>query len=86
MEFGENVLYLKPKSVGKETFWSRWVGGAWLGIRDETIIGRDEGVIEVRTVGRMRSSGERGNADTTKKMQGVPWEPVSGGEGIDELK
>ena len=52
-EFGENVLYLRPGSRGKDKFEVRWENGVWFGIADrtgESIVGTEHGVIKVRDV------------------------------------
>jgi hypothetical protein len=35
-EFGENVMYLRASSVGKDEFGYRWERGIYLGTRDES--------------------------------------------------
>ena len=50
-EFGEGVWYMKPGSVGKNKFDSRWEAGIYLGMVDssgEKIIGTSEGCMKVR--------------------------------------
>ena len=52
-EFGENVLYLRANSKGKDKLDSRWDNGVWLGIADRTgevIIGTKDGVIKARDI------------------------------------
>ena len=35
-EFGENIWYMEPGSVGKRKFDSHWHEGIWLGVVDST--------------------------------------------------
>ena len=54
-EFGENVLFLRPNTRGKDKFEVRWEEGLWLGIHEqsnEVIIGTDKGVLKARDVRR----------------------------------
>ena len=78
---------MKPGSKGKYKFVPRWEEGIWLGLTDksfEVIIGTSGGVIKVRDIKR---KGEHEQWDIAKfnALQGVPWEPIPGREGI-ELK
>ena len=55
-EFGENVMYLKAGSVGKEKFGCRWERGIYLGTRDESgegIIGTPDGVVRAKDFRRI---------------------------------
>ena len=36
VEFGENVLYIMPKSDGRDKYDSRWEEGIWLGVDEES--------------------------------------------------
>ena len=47
------------------------------------MIGTSKGVIKVRDVKRKATVEERWNKEKMKEVQGVPWEPVPGREGID---
>ena len=82
-EFGENVVYLKTGSVGKDKFNSRWEEGVWLGISDESgesIIGTKEGVIKARDFRRKAIAEERWNKEHFTSIKGTPWEPNPGRE------
>ena len=60
-EFGECIWYLKPTSRGLK-LQSRWGGGIWLGVRDESneaYVGTPEGVLKVRTIRRKAGLGDR---------------------------
>ena len=46
------------------------------------MIGTNKGVIQVRDVRRKATVEERWNKARMKEVQGVPWEPVPGREGI----
>ena len=62
MEFGESIMFLRAKSVGKEKFDSRWEDGIWLGIREESgenIIGTRDGVLKARSIKRRGTHAER---------------------------
>ena len=64
VEFAEAIMYLIPKSIGRDKFDSRWANGIWLGIREESgehIIGTIDGVVKARTIKRMELSTERWN-------------------------
>ena len=55
VEFGEEIMFLRAKSVGKDKFDSRWEKGIWLGIREESgenIIGTKDGVLKARSIKR----------------------------------
>ena len=78
--------YLKPKSKGVNKLESRWGTGIWLGVREESgeiLIGTKEGVIEFRSFRRKGSHADRWDWAELEAMQGVPWEPVPGREGIE---
>ena len=63
-EFGENVCYLKKKSVGKDKFNSRWEEGIYLGVicdSGETIVGTNPGVVKARDFRRKTIYGDRWN-------------------------
>ncbi len=50
-------------------------------MRDESgeyIIGKDDGVIEVRSIRRKGSHEDRWNWEKFETMKGLPWEPVPG--------
>ena len=62
VEFGEKILFLRAKSVGRDKFDSRWEDGIWLGIREESgehIIGTKDGVLKARTIRRRATKEER---------------------------
>eukprot|EP00969_Alexandrium_andersonii_P360287 15454993-Alexandrium_andersonii.AAC.1 len=64
----------------------RWDTGVWLGMRDRTgeyLIGTDRGVIKVSSVRRRGAKEEQWDKEIMHRTQGVPWEPVPGGEGIE---
>jgi hypothetical protein len=80
-EFGENVMYLKPKSRGVDKLNTRWGEGVWLGIRElsgEVYIGTEEGVIKVRSIRRKSTEAERWNWIKFQAIKGTPWEPEPG--------
>ena len=63
-QFGESVMFLKPKTLGKEKMESRWETGIWLGVRDESgehLMGTPKGVIKVRTIRLISDDAERWN-------------------------
>ena len=85
-EFGENVIYLRQNSKGKDKFGVRWEDGIWLGIHDqsnEAIIGTRDGVVKARDVKRKATDEERWNGENFDAVKGVPWEPVPGRGGIE---
>ena len=52
-EFGEQVLYLKPGSAGKDKFDARWERGIFLGMKEDSgewFIGTSSGVLKVHTI------------------------------------
>ena len=62
--------------------------GIWhvVGIRNtsgEIYIGTEKGVIKVRTTRRKGTTEERWHLECMESMQGIPWEPVPGREGIE---
>ena len=62
---------MKPDSVGKDKFNSRWDKGSYAGHLDETgeiIIGTVRGMLKVRTVRRFASQGERWSAEAFDKV------------------
>ena len=84
VEFGETIMFLRAKSVGKDKFDSRWEQGVWLGIREESgehIIGTKEGVLKARTIRRYSEATERWKTELFDNFRGVPWKPVPGREG-----
>jgi len=85
-EFGEQVMFLKPGSLGKDKFDSRWDVGHFLGLRDdsaEMIIGTSCGVLKVRSVRPYASSADRWDGSSLKTVVGLPWAPVPGRDGIE---
>ena len=81
MEFGEQVLYLRPGPKGKDKMLSRWESAIWLGLRDESgevIIGTPIGCLKVREVIRYGQQSHRWNLEAFDSFRGVPWEPVPG--------
>ena len=85
-EFGKQVLYLKPGSAGKDKLDTRWEKGIFLGIREasgEWYIGTPNGVLKVHASKELSDDAERWNAEAHDQMQGTPWEPIPGREGID---
>ena len=85
-EFGEKVLYLKPESLGVNKLDSRWEPGHFLGIRDESgelYIGTKDGVLKVRTFRSYVTLSDRWGAASLIDIDGLPWEPVPGREGIE---
>ena len=85
-EFGEKVLYLKPESLGVNKLDSRWEPGRFFGIRGEPgelCIGAKDGVLKVRTYRSYVTLSERWNAASLFDINGLPWEPVPGREGIE---
>ena len=87
-EFGECIWYLKPGSRGMDKMYSRWETGVFVGVRDESgevIVGTKDGFIKVRTFRRKASKESRWNRIEFDAIQGTPWEPIPGREGI-ELK
>ena len=66
IEFGERLHYLKPDSVGKDKFHTRWNNGIYCGHLDESgeiLIGTSSGMVKVRTIKWFASQEERWNAD-----------------------
>ena len=64
----------------------RWVDGVYLGMRertDEYLLGTPEGVIKIHTISRKGTVEQQWNTDEMLKMQGVPWQPLPGREGIE---
>jgi hypothetical protein len=88
-EFGENVMYLKADSAGKEKFGYRWERGIYLGTRDESgeeIIGTPDGVVRAKDFRRIGLIDQRWNREEMDAFNGVPWEPIPGRPGQIELK
>ena len=88
MEFGENIFYLKAKTLGKDKFDTRWDSGIWLGIREESgehIIGTEDGVVKARTIRRKAITKDRWDQEMFNKIRGTPWQPIPGVAG-DEIK
>ena len=84
LEFGETIMFLRAKSVGKDKYDSRWETGVWIGIREESgehIIGTETGVLKARSIRRKAREEERWNKQLFDKFQGVPWKPVPGRDG-----
>ena len=82
VEFGESIMFLRSKSVGKDKYDSRWENGIWLGIREESgenIIGTKDGVLKARTIRRKATQDERWKDELFDAFRGVPWQPVLGG-------
>ena len=87
-KFGENVIYLKAKSLGIDKFNIRLSEGIFLGVRDETseiIIGTPDGVVKARDFRRKGSHSERWDISNFNEFRGVPWQPIPGVED-SELK
>jgi len=62
-DFGEQVMYLLPESVGVSKLDSRWSTGHFLGIRDESnelLIGTSQGVLKVRIIRYYNTISENG--------------------------
>ena len=79
-EFGECVWYMKPGTVGKDKFDSKWEEGVWLGVVDssgEKIIGTADGCIKVRSIKR-KSGEDKWNKAMMESVRGVPWEVIPG--------
>ena len=53
-EFGERVLYLKPKSKGKDKYESRWKEGIWIGAEDQSTEYRVVDENEIHRVSRIQ--------------------------------
>ena len=71
---------MRPGSIGKEKFDSKWENGVWLGVLDgsgEKVVGTPEGCIKVRSI-RRKPEQERWNHDFMTTLRGVPWEVVPG--------
>ena len=80
-EFGECILYLKAKSLGRDKFQCRWAEGVFYGIRDQTseiIVGTPEGTIRARDFRRRGSQAERWNITFFNRCKGAPWQPIPG--------
>ena len=78
-------MYLVPESEGKNKADVIWKEGIHLGMisrSEEYYIGTEEGVIKVRTIRRYGLKEQQWDVEKMKKMQGTPWEPVPGREGI----
>ena len=61
-DFGEQIMYLKPETIGVNKLDSRWSTGHFLGIRDdsnELLIGTSQGVLKVRTIRYYNSLSEQ---------------------------
>ena len=75
---------MHPGITGKHKMDSRWSSGIWLGMRErtnESIIGTNQGCLKVRSIKR-KPDGLRWKGTQWDNLQGVPWEPVPGREGI----
>ena len=73
MEFGEAIMFLRAKSVGRDKFDSRWEDGIWLGIREESgenIIGTKDGVLKARTIKRRPTKEERWGQELFDQFRG----------------
>ena len=84
VEFGEEVWYMHPGITGKHKLDNRWSSGVWLGMRErtnESIIGTSEGCLKARSIKR-RPEALRWEKTQWDNLQGVPWEPVPGREGV----
>ena len=80
------MLYLKPESLGVNKLDSRWEPGRFLGIRDESgelYIGTKDGILKVRTFRSYVTLSDRWGAASLFEINGLPWEPVPGREGIE---
>ena len=76
-EFGEKVMYLRPKSAGVNKLDTRWETGVWIGVRNESgehLIMTEKGVLEVRTI-RRHDESERWDKELLKSLKGLPWKP-----------
>ena len=80
-EFGEQVLYLKMGTKGKNKLDSRWERGIWLGVKDSTgeiIVGTPEGVVKARDFKHLTTPSDRWSATAVSNLQGTPWQPIPG--------
>ena len=81
LEFAENIMYLCPKSLGRDRAESRWDhNGVFVGIMVESwelIIAIEKGVMTARSF-RRKVDAERWNKEYLAKVRGVPWEPNPG--------
>ena len=85
-EFGEQVLYLKPGSAGKEKFDARWERGIFLGMKEDSgewYIGTDSGVLKVHRTKAIEDETNRWSGEALDSIKGVPWEPIPGRPDIE---
>ena len=74
-EFGEQIMYLRTGSVGRDKLQPRWELGTWLGVRDESgeiIVGTPVGVVKARDFKRLPSVEERWKSECVLGVQGSP--------------
>ena len=79
-EFGERVLYLKPKSKGKDKYESRWEEGIWLGVDDESRqyrIADVKGIVKTGRVQRLAKGEDRWQSGLQEKTEVRPWDKTS---------
>ena len=84
-EIGECIWYLRPQSVGKDKLDTRWESGVFAGLRVESgelYVLTEGGALKVNSFNR-RPEEERWNQEEFGAIQGTPWEPIPGREGIE---
>ena len=79
LEFGEQIHYLRPETVGQDEFSTRWETGVSSGQLDATwqiLIGTTHGMVKVRTIKRHATHVEKWIVSNFFKIQGATWEPI----------
>ena len=76
-EFGERILYLKPKSKGKDKYESRWKEGVWVGAEDQSneyrvVDGKE--VYRVSRIQRLATFEDRWGTNLQQLVNVLPWD------------